>query len=63
MDDLSAHELTQERITIWRQLDSAAMEFHKRRMVGYRLKTGGHHFYMANTEGANSLFDQGYKLQ
>ena len=58
MDDLSAHELTQERITILADsFDSAAMEFPKRRMAskGYRLENSiaGNHLYMANTEGAN----------
>ena len=62
MDDLSAQELTQERITILADsFDSAAMEFHKRRMAskGYRLENriAGHHFYMASLEGADSLFD------
>lgn len=62
MDDLSAQELTQERITILADsFDSAAMEFHKRRMAskGYRLENriAGHHFYMANMEGTSSLFD------
>lgn len=62
MDDLNDQELTQERITILADsFDSAAMEFHKRRMAskGYRLENriAGHNFYMADGKGAKSLFD------
>ena len=62
MDDLRNQELTQERITILAEsFDSAAMEFHKRRMAskGYRLENriAGHNFYMADGQGTESLFD------
>lgn len=62
MDDLNTAELDQERITILADsFDSAAMEFHKRRMAskGYRLENriAGHNFYMASGQGAASLFD------
>ncbi|MGC6529770.1 MAG: AMP nucleosidase [Candidatus Puniceispirillaceae bacterium] len=62
MDDLNLETLTQERITILTDsFDSAAMEFHKRRMAtkGYRLESriAGHHFYITEGQTAKKLFD------
>ena len=62
MDDLNLTERSQERITILTDsFDSAAMEFHKRRMAtkGYRLENriAGHHFYMSEGKNASQLFE------
>jgi len=62
MDDLNITEMTQERITILTDsFDSAAMEFHKRRMAtkGYRLENriAGHQFYMSEGTVAEKLFE------
>ena len=62
MDDLKIADDSQERITILTDsFDSAAMEFHKRRMAtkGYRLENriAGHHFYMSEGTVASKLCD------
>ena len=62
MDDLNLTDLSKERITILTDsFDSAAMEFHKRRMAtkGYRLENriAGHHFYMSEGRSAEQLFE------
>ena len=62
MDDLKITDDSQERITILTDsFDSAAMEFHKRRMAtkGYRLENriAGHHFYMSEGTVASQLFE------
>ncbi len=62
MDDLNITDDSQERITILTDsFDSAAMEFHKRRMAtkGYRLENriAGHQFYMSEGTEASRLFE------
>ena len=62
MDDLNITDESQERITILTDsFDSAAMEFHKRRMAtkGYRLENriAGHQFYMSEGTVASQLFE------
>ena len=62
MDDLNLANGQEERITILTDsFDSAAMEFHKRRMAskGYRLENriAGHHFFMSEGQNASRLFE------
>ncbi len=66
MDDLTISPESEERITILTDsFDSAAMEFHKRRMAtkGYRLENriAGHQFYMSEGTSATKLFDGSVK--
>lgn len=67
MDDLTQATGHEERITILTDsFDSAAMEFHKRRMAtkGYRLENriAGHHFYMSEGQAASKLFEGDVKF-
>lgn len=62
MDELNQATGQEERITILTDsFDSAAMEFHKRRMAtkGYRLENriAGHHFYMSEGQATSKLFE------